>query len=48
MPALPGEHFRIGGATNYDDFVGIIDELAIYDHALTPARVAAHWEAATR
>jgi hypothetical protein len=30
-----------------DRFVGVLDEVAIYDHALSAGRVKAHWDAGT-
>jgi glucose/arabinose dehydrogenase/PKD repeat protein len=38
---------RYGGA-NVSQFNGVVDEAAIYNYALTPAQVAAHYAAATR
>ena len=39
-------HGYIGAADLQGSFFpGVIDELAIYDHALTPARIAAHYAA---
>jgi len=26
----------------YDNYLGYLDEVALYDHALTPERIAAH------
>lgn len=37
---------RFGAGTNFAHFQGTLDEIALYDHALTPERVAAHFEAA--
>jgi hypothetical protein len=34
--------------TNFTGFVGVVDEIAVYDHALTSERVAAHFLAARR
>jgi len=38
--------FRVGRAANWGSYAGIIDELAIYDFALPPARIQAHRNAA--
>ncbi len=32
-------------AEQWKDFEGVIDEVAIYDYALPPARIAAHYAA---
>lgn len=38
---LPG--FVGGASAASPDFVGVLDEIAVYDHALTPERVHAHY-----
>lgn len=45
--ALPAtsESFRIGGGETSSNFEGVLDELALYDKALTPTQVKAHFEA---
>jgi hypothetical protein len=34
---------RPSNTTGFDDYAGTLDEAAIYDFALSPARIAAHW-----
>ena len=38
--------FTIGQVGGWGDFVGYIDEVAVYDKALDEARVKAHYDAA--
>lgn len=42
------EPFTIAMGDNWGRLGGSIDEVAVYDHALTPTRVEAHYTAATR
>jgi hypothetical protein len=42
---LPAADVYAGGWYNPRNFDGSVDEVAIYDHALTPARIAIHWAA---
>lgn len=47
LEALP-LHLEIGagnGDPTQVSFLGVLDEVAIYDHELSPARIAAHYEA---
>jgi hypothetical protein len=45
-PAENSNALTIGGtADGFGYFNGAIDEVAIYDHVLTPERVAAHYDA---
>jgi hypothetical protein len=39
--------FLVGRMTNWQSYEGLIDEVALYDYALPPARIAAHHAAAT-
>ncbi|MBD2267379.1 M10 family metallopeptidase C-terminal domain-containing protein [Anabaena sp. FACHB-1391] len=46
QPSLDGSNFRIG-RHNADDpqwFDGLIDEVAIYDYALTPTQIQSHYQ----
>jgi large repetitive protein len=49
IPGLSGKPFTVGADANLVDqhFTGDIDEVAVYDHALLPERVKAHFDAAT-
>ncbi|MEZ5314433.1 MAG: LamG-like jellyroll fold domain-containing protein [Thermoanaerobaculia bacterium] len=47
-PIVESTEFRINRARDFDGsrfFVGTLDEVVLYDRALTPAEVATHWEA---
>lgn len=50
LTPLPGLNTFIGarGNTGYEPFVGVIDEVAIYDYALSPTQIQTHREAAAR
>lgn len=41
------DQFLIGNAKNWTNFKGVIDEVAVYDHPLAEARIAAHHACAT-
>ena len=43
--AAISEPFLIGRMDNWQDYEGLIDEVALYEHALTPGRVLAHFKA---
>jgi hypothetical protein len=36
------DDLTIGDCNNWGNFAGLIDEVAIYDYALTPMQIAAH------
>jgi hypothetical protein len=42
-----GAPLTAGVLANWGSFTGVLDEIAIYDKALTPARIAAHYARAT-
>ena len=44
LPAVP-DPLQIGDGNNWGNFDGTIDEVAIYEHVLTPVRIEAHYEA---
>lgn len=47
-PIVESTEFRINRARDFEAlryFVGTLDEIALYDYALSPSEVAAHWEA---
>jgi len=37
--------FRIGETDNWGRYEGLVDEVAVYDYRLTPARIRAHFQA---
>jgi hypothetical protein len=45
MPDLT-QSLLIGYVNNWGDFTGVIDEVAIYDYALSPPQITAHYRAA--
>jgi Concanavalin A-like lectin/glucanases superfamily len=44
LPDPPSQHAEVAGNAG---FPGSLDEVAVYDHALTPARILAHYRAGT-
>lgn len=48
VPLVVGAQGAAVRGNSYGQFLGVIDEVAVYDKALTVAQVSAHWSAAQR